>query len=321
MGCVSEREYGIDAYRVLLMFGIVLLHSCGVVCGHPTPWLAHLFMPCVPGFVLISGWFGLSFRVQKVLKLYALALYAVFVVQLIRVSTGESFDFRMMLDMWRSYWFLNAYVVLLFVAELLNKCVVAECKVGTATFLFLVFGWGWFVTIPIVKDYVPISSGVEACSGLMMAGVYVVGRLMRIGKIKPIVNVYVKSLAVVVSVIAVGVGFSWYTSPFSVIIAVAGFYLFKNSTFTRNIGKCLALIAPSCFTVYLLHSRGAFGFPLMNSLEEYLIGIGLNIYLVYLLTAIITFCACVLLDIPRRFADRIVHVIYHKFTKCMDVGR
>lgn len=321
MNPVSTREYGIDAYRVFLMFGIVLLHSCGVVCGHPTTWLAHLFMPCVPGFVLISGWFGLSFKPLKVFKLYALALYAVVVVQLIRMWTGESFDHRMMFDMWRSYWFLNAYVVLLFVVGLLNKCVASESKLGIGAFLFLVFGWGWLVTIPIIKDYVPASSGVEACSSLMMAGVYVVGRLMRIGKIKPFLNGYINGVVIGVSVLAVGIGFCWYTSPFSLVIAMAGFFLFKNSYFVQKMGKYLAWISPSCFTVYLLHSRGTFGFPVMSSLEESLIGAGLNIYIVYLLTAIITFGVCVFLDVPRRVVGGLVHVIIHNYTKSKDVGR
>ena len=76
MSAAHKREESIEAFRVLLMLGICLLHVCGTQCGHPTQWLANMLYWCVPGFVFISGWFGMRFSLKKIIRLYGLALYA-----------------------------------------------------------------------------------------------------------------------------------------------------------------------------------------------------------------------------------------------------
>lgn len=75
-----KRNSVIDVYRVCLMFGICLLHAI-TQGGHNVSWASNILQWCVPGFIFISGWYGIKFSPGKVLKLYGISLYcaAVFV--------------------------------------------------------------------------------------------------------------------------------------------------------------------------------------------------------------------------------------------------
>lgn len=68
------RNSSLEVYRVMLMLGICLLHSI-TQAGHNTAWVANMLSWCVPGFVFISGWYGISFSFVKVLKLYGISFY------------------------------------------------------------------------------------------------------------------------------------------------------------------------------------------------------------------------------------------------------
>ena len=76
-----KRNDSIDVYRCLLMLGICLLHAI-TQGGHNVVWAANILLWCVPGFMFISGWYGIQFSHRKVLKLYGISLYCatVFVV-------------------------------------------------------------------------------------------------------------------------------------------------------------------------------------------------------------------------------------------------
>ena len=74
MADVQKRDASIDFYRVMLMFGICTLHSI-TQAGHNVAWAANMLSWCVPGFMFISGWFGMRFSFMKVAKLYGISLY------------------------------------------------------------------------------------------------------------------------------------------------------------------------------------------------------------------------------------------------------
>ena len=84
-----KRDSVIELYRVGLMYGICLLHSISQA-GHNVVWAANMLSWCVPGFMFISGWFGMRFSFMKVAKLYGISLYCatVFVIFDAVVSGG-----------------------------------------------------------------------------------------------------------------------------------------------------------------------------------------------------------------------------------------
>ena len=80
----SPRNSAIEMYRVILMGGIIMLH----ITGFQEFWsdwrhLTFLLLPCVDGFVLITGYFGTKFSLRKLCKLYATALWCIVLVSLL----------------------------------------------------------------------------------------------------------------------------------------------------------------------------------------------------------------------------------------------
>lgn len=112
-----KRNGAIDVYRVALMAGIVLLH----IVGQQQFWaewrhLAFLLLSCVDGFILITGYFGVSFKWRKVVLLYITMAYCLLVSAMF-VDAGR---LGFMVKAFKEYWFLHSYAFLLCCAPLVN---------------------------------------------------------------------------------------------------------------------------------------------------------------------------------------------------------
>ena len=115
-----RRDCAADAYRIFIMFGICLLHASGSVCGHESWWLSNSLYWCVPGFVFISGFYRVHFSMKKIAKLYWIAAYITGIVSIVKLLLGDAWGLVDAIKLFRSYWFLNAYVVLAMMAPALN---------------------------------------------------------------------------------------------------------------------------------------------------------------------------------------------------------
>ena len=297
---MKERDYAIEAYRVFCMFGICFLHASGHVCGHPTQWLANLFYWCVPGFVLITGWFGLRLSVKKIIKLYGMAIYAVIVIQLVRLCFGHPIDWVSAVKMFRSFWFLNAYVILMLMSPALNFLLSNKDKTLIFPILFIAFGWSFLRSVRYVQSFIPVSPGVEPFSCFMMMGVYIIGRWIRDNGWIEKINLRLMVTMGVVSIPLVAIGLCSYASPFSVALAILGFIIFKRGNWAGIVGRWCIWVVPSLFSIYLFHSRGAFGLALMGSAEGWLLDRNVPLILVYLVAATAAFVGGCVLDAPRR---------------------
>lgn len=289
-----------------MMLGICWLHASGRYCGHPTEWLSNISYWCVTGFVFLTGWFGLRFSVRKLVKLYLVAIYAVIIIYglkcllgdriLIEAGGGGMFGIKIL----RSFWFLNGYAVLMLMAPTLNKITDAGDMQCISPILFIVFVWGFLNSFPPVWSVMPKSSGVEPYSGIMMMGVYVVGRLFRRNEIYRWFNRKQTICLLLVSIVAVAMGLCSYCSPFSLAIAIIVFFGFNKSRIAHDVGKRFAWMAPSIFSIYLLHAHSSFGFKIISWFEDMLVEKGIPLVLVYVISAFVIFTAGLLLDIPRR---------------------
>lgn len=122
----SQRDGSIELYRALLMLGICVIHcsnqstyyqSCFGYIQNGTLW-------CVDGFVFLSGWYGIRFRVGKLLRLYGVGVASALIGTFIAKSCGMCSEISFLFFTWRTfcgYWFLHAYVVLMLLAPLLNE--------------------------------------------------------------------------------------------------------------------------------------------------------------------------------------------------------
>lgn len=119
----NRRDYSIETFRCLLMFGICLLHAITVgPCNRP--FVANILLSCVVGFVFISGWFGIKFTWMKLAKLYGIGLYCAMVYGLI-ASWGEAnwliaAPKLAWFKLTHGFWFLHAYALMMCLVPLVN---------------------------------------------------------------------------------------------------------------------------------------------------------------------------------------------------------
>lgn len=149
------RNSSIELMRIIIMFMILLLHANFFTFDTPVNHNLTTLLRCnlegltimaVNVFVLITGYFGTSFRLNKVLNLGYQAIFAVVPIALgytIYSHTIESFKF------W-GYWFINAYVGLLILSPILNTAVNKFSKTQHSAFLII------FYTLLGFNDYLGI---------------------------------------------------------------------------------------------------------------------------------------------------------------------
>ena len=92
---------------------------------------------------------------------------------------------------------------------------------------------------------------------------------------------------------------SMYTSPFTVLAAISLFMIFKRLDVRPSIRKIVALISSLSFSVYIIHYNKNIWAFLSNQIlkyAEYNVGV---ILILIILTVLIIFSACILIDFVR----------------------
>lgn len=156
---MQTRQSNIELLRLLSMLMIVIFHFNGHALTTAAPFfseegiawnLTHTFtITATSIFVLISGYFGIHFKVKKVLNLYlrcfiwgmiGYLLYVVFTDNPLKLST---FVARFMPFTHNKWWFVITYLELYFLSPLLNAAIEMFDKTKHMLFILL-FG---FVTL------------------------------------------------------------------------------------------------------------------------------------------------------------------------------
>lgn len=73
-----KRNPSVELFRALLMFGICWLHAItkGGYCATTiNSRIAYFLCACVPGFLFITGWYGVRLRAGKFLSLWGQTAY------------------------------------------------------------------------------------------------------------------------------------------------------------------------------------------------------------------------------------------------------
>ena len=302
------RDVGIDLYRCLLMFGICLLHSIAQA-GHNVPWVANMRLWCVPGFMFISGWFGIRFSVVKVIKLFGISFYCAMMFVAFDVLVSNSFNgncFMRVYGIAKGQWFLNAYVIVMCFAPMVDLAVDRMTVKELYPLVLVAFLWSFATTLPIVS-YVPSSQGLTAYSFLTLLGVYVVARFAKRvydeGGVfcRLVSNRKVVLLIIGISLVMAAIGLGDYNSPFAIMIAGGMFFLVKHCGIPSWLGRVCVWLGPSMFAVYLMHSHGQ-GWGYLREIQDGLLLRNVPIGGAYLLTALVVFVVCIVADLPRRMA-------------------
>lgn len=310
----KERNASLDVYRCILMYGICLLHSV-TQAGHNVPWVANMLEWCVTGFVFMSGWYGVRFSFGKLFKLYWTSIYcAVAYVSFdVMFSGGGDLSEGIMrvVAIAKGQWYLNAYAVLLCLSPMLNAAVKVVTVRQLIPLCLCAFGWSFATTLPIIQHYIPKPAGIGAYTFLTLVGVYVIagfiknrcGEFIKVSAYLTDTKILFLTFSVCLGFAAIGLGD--YNSPFSLVLACSVFMMFKGANFPVLIKRFGVALAPSMFSVYLIHAHGwAWGW--LSKVEDAFIEVGLPSGASYFATAFVVFSSCLILAVPRRVIESIV---------------
>lgn len=309
-GVAQGREPGTEIFRVALMFGICLLHSIGK-SGYQTPWMALLLMPCVNAFCLISGYYGVSFKPSKVLRLYGVAVFCGMLIVALGVMWARwdvGFDvqtLRMLCSRCFGAWFLNAYVVMMCLAPLIDRTLDAvSFREGCArllTFLLIAFGWSFLVSLQPLQGFVPAADGLGSHTPLTLLGAYAVGRLYRLSKLEAWLTWRRLAIGFMCVAALLLLGFGYYASPASMALAVLAFAAFRRVRWPAWLGRVAVVLGPSMFAVYVLHDN-PLGYAVIRDWTEWLVAKErlCGAVSAHLCVAVAIFAGCCVADLPRR---------------------
>jgi len=272
----AHRQASIECYRVVLMFGICLLH-CITQGGHQVRGLDNALLSCVDGFVLISGWFGIRPTISKVMFLVSQAACSLLIVSAVNYCiAGNVLSAQEYLLALKNFWFLWAYIVVMAIAPILD----VDMKKAKGL-LFVVFVWSYLTQIPYVKDYVPRPIGFHAYSFLTLSGIYVCGRVLRKGNILSGVSTAVLIVIALISFCVNWNGFGHYHSISALVFAATTFECFRRLNVVGFLAKAITLASPSMFAVYLIHTN-EYSVQWLRNLEDALFGfVGERAYFIF----------------------------------------
>ena len=278
----TNRNYSMDALRVLAMLMVVLLHIIGFAGLAKIPFseypvsrllssAEHSFSMCaVNVYAMLTGYFCVlskQFKLERYIRLwilvafYTIGIYIFFALGALWLPDTFAMPQIILsgfypIPLASGYWYFNAYTVLFFMIPFMNSFLSQLSKKTYLQFLLLVL----FV-VPILEIL-----GVETAWGagynpLWLAAMYCMGAYM---KLFP-VNIRRRWIVLVMACLTctlVGLGCltvsgasgSSYCFPHYVVMGACLLMLFSRTTIrTQWLCKLITWAAPLAFGVYIIH--------------------------------------------------------------------
>lgn len=321
------RESGIELARILSMLLVVLSHAGVYSVGMPkiadfeaNPVSSSLLCVyeaftyvCVNIFVLISGWFGILFKMKRLLSLVFQVLFICFSTWLILFLMGiahrpDHWGVVQMVTL-NSYWFVPAYLILYLLSPLLNSFVESSGRGEVKKFLILFFimqtVWGMFLKREWFNyGYSPLS----------FIGLYVLAQYIHRYKPKAFcksrcfdVALYIllslSTALLSILQIVCHHGDGWlpfmYLSPLVIFASVFFFLVFIK---TKIRSRVINWVASSVFAVYLVNCEPDSYAFFTSTIGEWSNELSLTNFLLYSCGLVaLTFVSGILIDRIRLF--------------------
>lgn len=293
---VKQRLSNIEFLRLLAMLYVLIVHADFSTFGAPTMeglavrpvgvfvqyWFECLAICCVDVFVLISGWFGIRFSLNKLwaflfqVVFYSLGLFLLAVTITPEKSLTLEGVKSIFLFNGSDYWFIKAYLILMVLAPMLNAfCDYAsrrELRTILIAYFIILMIYGWL-------EPASVHFTMNGCTALSFVGLYLLGRYLKM--YRPKLTAYNKHIYAGVYVAACLVMFFMcllflsqgvrvtldsrllnYGCPLVILSAVALLLLFSKWSFCNRV---VNNAAKSCLAVYLIHCN-YFVFPIYKDM-------------------------------------------------------
>lgn len=318
----KERNMSVEALRSVFMFGIVLLHVIQFG-GHNCPALVEILKVNVVGFMFISGYYGISFSVSKLLRLYGTGLYCAVVSTIIGWGFMQDrivmpFAYQVAQTFY-GYWFIHAYAMTMFFSPMIEEFVKLALAGGekgklrliavAVPIVFLVFVWSFLPTLPKpIGSFFVAPHGIDCFSGIVFIGVYLSARCWRVFRIDTIIKLRFAIICIVLGLVSISLfRLGNYCSPVAFIVAALIFSVVKRANITSTCRSAYAFSYGGGVAIYLMHTNWA-GFGIISkgmvwAHDEF----GLCVFVSWFMITVLLFLSLIGMDVIRRiFAIQIL---------------
>lgn len=318
--------------RLLSMLMVLNLHSFwgydhGSGLGQFIDFFRESTSICaVNAFLLISGYFGIKWKIKSFYSLIFQLFFYAFGVYLVAVALGvvdfSLFDFAKNATCLYAHWgFISLYVLLYFFAPLLNAFVEKVSSKELFIYLLVLFlcenficrGQGFlnFVLLYLIGRWLSKTNCVEnlKCNA---------HKLYWITTVFITLSVYVLTLytpinnAQSMTTFLLGYG---YNSPFVILQAVFIFLVFSRMSFTN---KYINWCASSCLAIFLIHMHPTIKNIGYYAITESFYDLPIWQHILYLIVLIAgVFFGAILIDKVRIIISEFVYMVLCRIANCL----
>jgi len=283
-------------------------------------------------FVLISGYFLItsSFKPKKILDLYLNTIFYTlifFVLNVIFFGFGFSEMIGSVLPILMStYWFITVYIALYLVSPYINKlCENMTQKQHLTLIIILV------CIFSVWKSILPIAETIDTRKGYSLTWfivLYLIGAYVRKYNLQlfkrngfnllayfliSLASACVKLMAIVastkISMLAEGQNLFYHYDSITVLSASVFLFVFfsRLNVGSPKVGRVIGFVAPSVFSVYIIHENFLWRERLWNGLLRAETMKESPLFILHLIGCVaLVFVACILIDQIRRYLFKIV---------------
>lgn len=340
----KERNYGIDALRILSMFMVVVLHifnNGGVLNAsgrftsqYEVGWLFQNATFCaVDVYAIISGyvWVNAKYRYRNIIELWLQVIfYTVSITALFAIFLPSSVSFIEWIKalfpvMFKQYWYFSSYFALFLFIPLLNIIFEKIEKRKLLIFIgIILFFFGGVQTL-FFSDAFGTNNGY---STIWLMILYLVGGYIGkygifkntkpakfiIGYLIMVFLTWLSKLCIelltlrILGEVRAGNSFIRYESPFVFMSAIFLFLFFSNIKISSVWKRIIAFVSPMSFGVYLVHTHPIVFAKMGNRFSEYAALPCVLEILAVLGTAAVIYLICSLIDYIRLRIFKILHI-------------
>lgn len=330
-----KRNPSVEFFRCALMFLITLWHcyDCGPLSRVSGEGLWSVFFALtfwhVDGFVAISGWYGIRFRWSKVIRLWGImTFYSAIRIGCQYWSTGHVGLSDLSVS---GGWFGDSYMMLMFVAPLVNVAV--DCAAAKSRWCLLEV-WLLFVA-GMTLSWLPLTAALSGCNPVGGGGwsfltiffVYTTARVLKVLGFHWSRRVGLFAAMGLFCGVAVLGGATWwyraakgmvnygsimmnwttYNAPHLWFFAIALLAMFEQRVKTDWLGRVSVFLAPSMFSVFLLsHTCGLAGRLYIEPEHIMAERWGCHPALIILMAAVGVFVMAIVVDLMRRMVATVL---------------
>lgn len=311
----KTRNSSIELLRIICIFGIIFMHTIAYGGNELAVYNRYLLIAVncftnlgVTCFMLISGYFGVKFHLEKLIKLDLMVIFYTVLHLIIRTALGVETGVMDLLScvfpvLSNQYWYVTAYFLIVILSDYLNQ--IPECLSRAAFQKLLLIAVFFFSVVPTTLHFDILGS--EGKNVVYMTVIYLIGRYIRKYDVRTyhrggltlllLGNILLVMLLEMIMYTITGRYSMFYRdcSVFTLVSAILLFTIFRNSYFEN---KTVNYVAGSVLAVYVF----SFGFQrlvyLLLPLENYA-------FSVYFFPLVGVFACgvvagCILTDLLRR---------------------